>query len=892
MIVSFYLHYKVEVGNYLGIQYLSDKGEDEIIMQSPDGENWIGILELSVLKSIQYKYFLASERGVILQEFGNFRRLIIPTGRRRLFVIDNWRVRNAESHVFYKNAFSKAIFSRKNKILNKTKDKVTPIEKTNTVVFTISVPDAPYGRKIGICGSSPSLGEWKSALLMQEILPSMYVIEIPVDTLSVSWEYKYVIMGEEDGSIYQWESGDNRVFNFTFPDFKNNSAIRHDEIIRFDGERWRGAGVAMPVFSLRTHKSFGIGEFTDLNVLTDWVAKIGMNLIQVLPVNDTIATKTWVDSYPYAAISVFALHPLYINIEQISKFKRATDQKAYEEDRKKLNELTEIDFESVLEKKFYYFRILWEQLKESFKSDSSFQEFFHANKEWLLSYASFCYLRDKNGTPDFNQWERYKVFDRAEIEVLYGSDAEAANEMNFYMFLQYHADRQLKGARDYARSNGIALKGDLPIGIYRHSADAWVEPQLFNMDEQAGAPPDDYSVLGQNWGFPTYNWEEMAKDNFSWWRRRMQKLEEYFDALRIDHILGFFRIWAIPLNQIYGTMGLFNPRKPFSREELARSGFRGNLDRYTKPFITEEMLAHDFGEDAETVKQIFFNYNAHGRFQFKDQFPDQRSLLKYIEENQYENWKDKLLMLMTEIIFIEEEGVRDSVFNPRITVSATRSFEEMGDYEKSMVHYLYNDYYFNRHNDFWKEQAYWKLPALIDASNMLICGEDLGMIPRSVPEVMKNLNILSLEIQRMPKSGGRFGHVPSYPYFSVCSPSCHDMSTIRGWWESDYEMAKDFYYHYLRAAGEAPRECTPEIVQAVIEDHLASPSMLAIFPIQDLLGMDAVKRRKIATEEQINDPSNPRHYWRYRFHFPIEELVAYGKFNKKIRELVAKHRRG
>lgn len=891
MIISFYLHYKVEVGQYLGIQYFSEKGEDEIIMQSPDGENWIGILELSGYKSIEYKYFVGSEKRVILQEFGGFRKFGIPSGRKKLFVIDNWRVRNAESYVFYKNAFTKAIFNRKNKVLNKSKNKVTPIKNINTVVFTISVPDAPSGRKIGISGSSPSLGEWNSALLMQEILPSIYVIEIPVDSLSIYWEYKYVIMGEEGGSIHQWESGDNRVLKFTFPDFKNNSVIRHDEIFRFDGERWRGSGVAIPVFSLRSQKSFGIGEFTDLNVLTDWVAKTGMNVIQVLPVNDTIATKTWVDSYPYAAISVFALHPLYINIDQISKFKKATDQKAYEEDRKKLNELSDVDFESVLNKKFYYFRILWEESRESFKSDSSFQEFFHANREWLLYYAAFCYLRDKNGTPDFNQWERYKVCDRTEIEDLYGSDAEAANEMDFYIFLQYHADKQLKGAREYARSNGIALKGDLPIGIYRFSADAWVEPHLYNMDEQAGAPPDDYAVLGQNWGFPTYNWDEMAKDNFSWWRRRMRKLEEYFDALRIDHILGFFRIWAIPQNQIYGTMGLFNPRKPFSREELARSGFRGNLDRYTKPFITEEMLAHDFGDDAETVKQIYFNYNAHERLEFKDQFPDQRSLLKYIEENQHETWKDKLLMLMTEIIFIEEEGERDSMFNPRITVSSTRSFEELGDYEKSMVHYLYNDYYFNRHNDFWKEQAYWKLPALLDASNMLICGEDLGMIPKSVPEVMKNLNIMSLEIQRMPKSGGRFGHVPSYPYFCVCSPSCHDMSTIRGWWESDYEMAKEFYYHYLRAGGEAPRECTPEIVQVVIEDHLASPSMLAIFPIQDLLGMDAVKRRKIAIEEQINEPSNPRHYWKYRFHIPIEELVNYDKFNKKIRDLVAKHRR-
>ena len=891
MIISFYLHYKVEDGQYMGVKYHCDENEEDIIMQSPDGENWIGILDTGPGKKVNYKYFVGNFSGSTSQEWGNYRELLAPAGAKKLFVIDNWRVRNAESYAFYKNAFTKAIFNKDNKKSTFTKQESLLKGKQNHVVFSISVPDAPAGKNIGICGSTPGLGEWTKALPMVRSGQSSFSVSIPLEALALSFEYKYVIVNEQSGFIEQWESGENRILKFTFPDLKNNILLKHDELFRFEGERWRGTGVAIPVFSLRSKKSFGIGEFSDLEQLTDWSANTGINIIQVLPVNDTIASKTWVDSYPYAAISVFALHPLYVNIDNIAKFKKLSDQKSYESDRKNLNELQEIDFEKVLTKKFHYLRILWEENGEMLKKDKAYQAFYQSNKDWLLPYAAFCYLRDKNITPDFNQWESHQTFDLDAITVMYTTDGGAASEIDFYIFIQYHADSQLKGARDYARKNGVALKGDLPIGIYRYSADAWVAPQLYNMEEQAGAPPDDYAVLGQNWGFPTYNWQEMAKDNFSWWQARMRKLEEYFDALRIDHILGFFRIWAIPQNEVYGTLGLFNPRKPFTREELARSGFRGKLERYTRPYITEEILEQDFGADANLVKEIYFSESSNDRLQFKNEYADQKSLLAHIELHKHDAWKERLLLLMTEIIFIEEAGEKDSVFNPRITVSTTRSFQELGDYEKSMVHYLYNDYYFNRHNEYWKEQAYWKLPALLDATNMLICGEDLGMIPQSVPEVMRNLNIMSLEIQRMPKGGGRFGHVPSYPYFSVCSPSCHDMSTIRGWWESDYATATDFYHNYLKAEGEVPRTCTPEIVQVIVEDHLSSPSMLAIFPIQDLVGMDLKKRRAVSKEEQINDPSNPKHYWKYRFHIEIEELIAYDTLNNKIKSLIKKHRR-
>jgi 4-alpha-glucanotransferase len=361
--------------------------------------------------------------------------------------------------------------------------------------------------------------------------------------------------------------------------------------------------------------------------------------------------------------------------------------------------------------------------------------------------------------------------------------------------------------------------------------------------------------------------------------------------LRIDHILGFFRIWQIPLDQIEGTMGMFNPRKPYSREELSSYGFYGDLSRFILPYITELNLTKIFGQDGENYKSIFFELDQEGRVRFRNEFNTQKKIHEFISRNKnLAKFEKDLFLLVSEVLLLEEPSSNGQYFNPRITLSTTSSYNELDDSLKSKLTVLYNDYYFHRHDEFWKEQALRKLPAILDASDMLICGEDLGMIPNSVPGVMKAMNIISLEIQRMPKGNNRFGQVSEYPYFSVCSPSCHDMSTIRGWWEADHENAKEFYYNYLGFNGLTPKKCSPEIVEAIIEDHLASPSLFAIFPIQDLIALDQRLSKEDAFSEQINEPSNPKHYWRYRCHLTTEDLLKAIPLNQKIHSLVSKHR--
>lgn len=890
MNIHFNLHYKTEYGENIGIEY-SPVDQPEKIRQLTfhtfDGENWTGMLTKDDLKPFNYRYILIKDHEVIRREWGKYRTT--EKSDTHLIVRDFWRPRDSVQNAFLSTAFTKAILKRKTQ---NAAPELWPTHNISKIIFKLESSTVSPKLCFGITGNIPELGDWKSARLLNDHNFPEWSTSILTDKNEFFIEYKFVIMDPISGHILTWEEGDNRKFYIKSPYAESSTFVVTDDHFRHKMGAWRGSGVAVPVFSLRSESGLGIGEFTDLKLLTDWADSIGFNVIQVLPVNDTIATKTWIDSYPYAAISVFGLHPLYVNIPAIARIKDAKVEKEYTKTQQELNQLPSVDFEKVLKAKFKFLKVIFDQEYEAFKKDKEALEFIETNRDWLPHYALFCHLRDKNKSSNFNQWKEHTVFEPQLIDDLCQPGYKDFREIEFYYFIQYHAHKQLREARDYGRSKSIALKGDLPIGIYRYSCDAWVAPSLYNMDGQAGAPPDDYSALGQNWGFPTYNWEEMSKDGFKWWQRRMQHLNRYFDALRIDHILGFFRIWQIPTDQVMGTMGLFNPRLPVSRMDLQKYGITGDLTPFITPWLTEDLLTGTFGSDTGEIFDTFFQRDNNGKIIFKTRLNTQLKIRKYLSRhNKFADYEPQLFNLLSEVLLLDEPDSKGRYFNPRITLKTTFAFHQLDQYTATSFENLYNDYFFTRHTEFWRKQALWKLPALLDASDMLICGEDLGMIPDSVPGVMRDMNILSLEIQRMPKGNSKYGMVNQYPYFSVCSPSVHDMSTIRGWWEADHNMAKDFYYNYLHRHGLPPMECTTDIVEEIIGDHLASPSMLAIFPIQDLIGIDNDLRNPVASSEQINEPSNPHHYWKFRFHLTLEKLLASTELNSKIRELNAKNGR-
>ncbi len=692
----------------------------------------------------------------------------------------------------------------------------------------------------------------------------------------------------------------------------------------------RVAGVAIPVFSLRSEGSFGVGDFGDLKTLVDWAVKTGMKAVQILPINDTTDTGKWTDSYPYNSISVYALHPQYIDLRQLPALKSKKKTAEYEAKRKRLNALSQIDYEAVNEVKRAYLHDIYKQEGKKCLASEAFQTFYEANSVWLRPYAAFSVLRDTYGTSDYTKWPKYSTYSETEIADFTNAETES---VGFYYFLQYSLHEQLLAVSDYARQNNVILKGDIPIGVCRTSVETWVAPSYFNMNGSAGAPPDTFSTNGQNWGFPTYNWEAMQADGLQWWLRRFRKMQEYFSAYRIDHILGFFRIWEIPTHAVHGLLGQFSPSLPMSPKEIESYGLTFCKEWMTEPMITDELLEQRIGKlshyqkeqtewlggkDPVTfVKEVFLDPKPDGKWQMKPQFATQRQIEKFFaiehdsatlehdsaalghesastefnpatikHDSATTELKEAVYSLVSDVLFVEDHRT-SGLYHPRISVQLDYVYTCLTEGEKQAFNHLYDDYFYRRHNQFWYDRAMQKLTPLIQATQMIVCGEDLGMVPDCVPWVMNALQILSLEIQRMPKEPGHlFAHVANYPVHSVCTTGTHDTETLRQWWTLDPNQTQRYWHEELGYDGPCPSVATPEVCARIIGDHLACPSLLCILPFQDWLSIDDNLRLADADAERINIPANPHHYWRYRMHISLEELLAQESFNNRIAKMI------
>ena len=650
------------------------------------------------------------------------------------------------------------------------------------------------------------------------------------------------------------------------------------------------AGTQVPVFSLRTRKSAGIGDFGDLKTMIDFVASTGQKVLQLLPINDTTITHTWTDSYPYSCISVFAIHPQYADLHALPELKDAKARAEAEKTRAELNALDKIDYEKVNDFKINYLRQIFNQEGEKMMKTAEYKAFFQASELWLVPYAQYSYLRDKNGTADFNQWPDHQVWDEAERKALADPKTAAYKNVAFFYFVQFVLDRQMQEAHEHAKAKGVILKGDIPIGVNRNGCDVWTEPKYFNLNGQAGAPPDDFSANGQNWGFPTYNWFEMLKDGCQWWNRRFKNMARYFDAYRIDHVLGFFRIWEIPVHSVHGLLGQFAPALAMSREEIESYGLHFQEDRFTRPFITDWVLDRVFHERAGEVKEKYLDRLDDERYQMKPEVDTQRKVEALFADatDEKELWlRDGLYALISDVLFVRDH-TNPGVFHPRISAQLDFIYESLYDNDKAAFNRLYNDYFYRRNNQFWYQEAMKKLPKLVQATRMLVCAEDLGMVPDCVPWVMDELKILSLELQSMPKDPSvKFGHLSRNPYRSVCTISSHDMPTLRMWWDENIQRTQEYYNTMLYRQGPAPHPLPGWLASDIISRHLTSPSMLCILSIQDWLATDEALRLPDADAERINIPANPKHYWRYRMHLNIEDLAADKRFVQSITEMIS-----
>lgn len=879
------------------IPYHTHWGEDVRVLLSDDmvhplhtrnGEIWRGCLELDTTTSpaeLSYQYAIFQDDVCIRKEWnGVKRRLTINPAYARLILNDAWRDRPEDSY-FYSSAFSgeEAPYYPSG----------TEVSLAKSILLKVRCPRFSHKNwKLAVSGNQRILGEWdmKAPKMMQPCGPNEWCILLDATGIRYPFEYKYLAWDTENNCEGEWICGNNRQIS-SLPLQEGDLLVISDDEVHFDLPAWKAAGVAIPVFSLRSEQSFGVGDFGDLKKMIDWAVLTGQKVVQILPINDTTITHTWTDSYPYNSISIYAFHPMHIDLNQLEALEDAGQRESFEQQRLKLNALPQVDYEAVNQYKLKYLHLLFQQIGETLLESTGFRQFFKENKHWLVPYSVFCYLRDKYGTPVFRNWPEHQVYHEEVISRMAEEDTACRPIARFNYFLQYVLHIQLRAASEYARSKGVLLKGDIPIGISPNSVEAWTEPHYFNLNGQAGAPPDPFSKTGQNWGFPTYNWDTMQQDGYKWWKKRFHKMAEYFDAYRIDHILGFFRIWEIPSHSVQGLLGQFVPALPMSAEEINRFGLFFRKEAFTKPYITESILEAKFGELKEQVKQEYLFQITPHEYALRPEYNTQRQVEQHFlgkNDPQSNLLRNGLFELINNVLFVVDRK-DPNLYHPRIAVQNEPVYESLTPSEKTAFDQLYTHYFYHRHNDFWYHEAMKKLPELTDSTRMLVCGEDLGMIPDCVKGVMDELRILSLEIQRMPKNPAEtFGDPAHYPYRSVCTISTHDMSTLRGWWHEDANLTHRYFYDVLGGWGDYPTEAPGWLCDSIVLKHLLGNSMLCILSLQDWLSINEEVRYPDADAERINVPANPRHYWRYRMHITLEDLMQCSALNDRIRDMIGK----
>ena len=892
MKLFFYLQYDTVFGQDLRLNIMGettakgDRASENIVyaMTTVDGKMWQCEIELEKApKSINYFYSI--------DKWGKEERKEWQTVTHRLDMnvpnASEYKIYNRWTDIPYDSFLYSSAFTD---CVNRRHHEAVPtIKYEKTLRLIVRAPQLRKGERLYVTGESLCLGNWHAdrALKMVEHNYNEWMVDMNVDAFDEAETELKFIATTDNGDVL-WETGYNRTL--AIPEMANGE-VRVEEMDQafFEICDRKLAGTLIPVFSLRTRGSFGVGDFGDLKMMIDWVAETHQKVLQVLPINDTTSTHTWTDSYPYSCISIFAIHPQFADLRQLPAVADKEKAAAFEALREELNQLPQIDYERVNNAKIEYLRIIFEQEGGEVLKSAGFKAFLKESAHWLVPYAQYCHLRDTYGNVDFNTWKGHEVWHEKDRETLLNARTKEYKEVAFYYYVQYVLHVQMRAAHEYAMARGVILKGDIPIGVNRKGCDVWHEPHYFNLNLQAGAPPDSFSVNGQNWGFPTYNWARMLEDGCQWWLRRFQNMSKYFDAYRIDHVLGFFRIWATPTTCVHALQGQFAPSLAMTREEIESYGLHFQEKLFTTPFIARWVVDRVFGPHADAVVEKYLNHEHDDIFSLKPEYDTERKIeAAFVGKDSADDvWvRDGLYALASDVLFVRD--INDSnKFHPRITAQLNFMYEALVDSDKEKFNRLYNNYYYRRNNNFWYNEAMKKLPVLVQATRMLVCAEDLGMVPDCVAWVMNELRILSLELQQMPKDPSvRFGELWKNPYRSVCTLSTHDMPTLRQWWDEDMERTQDYYNSQLYRSGAAPHPLPGWLAKEIVVNQLACPSMLCVLLLQDWFAIDEKLRFADANAERINIPANPRHYWRYRMHLNIEDLIANKEYNDNIKELI------
>lgn len=485
-------------------------------------------------------------------------------------------------------------------------------------------------------------------------------------------------------------------------------------------------GICLPLFSIRNPNSHGIGEYLDLIPMINWCKEIGFSVLQLLPLNDSGH-----DPSPYSAHSAMALHPIYLSLAALPYAEEFADELAL---MRTCNSSKRVRYHKVLEAKEAFLKRYAKRALPFIRNTKKYQQFIQ--QPWLDGYARYKVLKSLNNEKAW--WEWAIVPNKLD-----------ADEVEYHKFIQYLAYSQFEEVKHAADSAGVFIKGDIPILINRDSSDVWQHPELFNLTFAAGAPPDYYAKEGQYWGFPLYRWDELENRGYSWWKTRLELAQRLYHIYRLDHLVGFFRIWAIP----------------------------------------------------------------------------------------------------------EGKKAVDGFFLPQ---------------DQSM----------------WIPQGEKILSMMLEASNMLPIGEDLGDVPPAVRDCMKRLGICGTKVMRWEKNwdGDKSFIKPAdYPELSMTTLSTHDSEPLEVWWDNCPGEAEEFC-----AALNIPYTTllTPETRRNVVTASHRTNSLFHINLLQEYLDVFNDLTWEDPEDDRINIPGTVQESnWTYRFLPTLQEIIAHKELKTFMRAI-------
>jgi 4-alpha-glucanotransferase len=652
-------------------------------------------------------------------------------------------------------------------------------------------------------------------------------------------------------------------------------------------------GIAIPVGALKTSDSCGIGEFLDLIPFADFCQKAGIDLVQLLPVNDT-----GTESSPYSALSAFALHPVYIRLSELPEATPFMTEIAELGERYEYRQ--RFCYREIRENKLALLRLIY-NINENRIVDSKELADWIRDNPWITEYAVFMLQKRRNFDASWKTWDKMRTPSHSEIQERWNNPAKRSEHL-FFAWVQMRLDGQFRRAVEACEKAGIALKGDIPIMMNEDSCDAWASPEFFRDDLRAGSPPDGPNPLGQNWGFPIYNWDNLRETDFDWWKNRLRQSSKYYHAYRIDHILGFFRIWSIPSGEGSGYLGWPTPHTPITQKELAERGFTGDRLRWIcEPHVStrviEEINGGDYLGAHGLMKKLMNRIGQEELWLFKSEIRNESDIRaaaipEAAKEALTRAWRNRMMQVTG------RDALGKPTYAPVWEFRQSTAWASLSDGEKNSMEAFIREKA-DKDEILWKNQAEELLGELTSSVDMLACAEDLGTIPACVPSVLEKLGILGLKVirweRRWAEPGQPFKALSAYPELSVATTSVHDSTTLRGWWEQE-SGAREFLSAWKPEscgfpAGTSDRffaRYSPEAAAFALKTLAATSARILVLPVQDVLALSGEYYRLSADEERINIPGSVNDFnWTYRLPDTIENLTGNEKLLTSIRATLA-----